>query len=113
MPPIVRPSATALDALTGTGSCGAPEDGAYQGRCGFGPRMPLLAISRFAKVNYVDHSTSDQSSLLRFIEDNWNLGRIGDQSSDEEAGSLMQMFEFQDGGHAGKLFLDADTGQPQ
>jgi phospholipase C len=113
MPPIMSQSNTALDALTGPGACGAAADGAYQGRCGFGPRTPFLLISRFAKVNYVDHTTSDQSSTLKFIEDNWGLGRIGDQSFDATAGSVMQMFEFQDGGHASKLFLDPQTGQPQ
>jgi len=113
MPPIMSQSSTPLDALTGPNACGAPGDGAYQGRCGFGPRLPFLVISRFAKVNFVDHSTTDQSSTLKFIEDNWKLGRIGDQSFDETAGSLLPMLEFQDGGHASKLFLDPDTGQPQ
>jgi len=42
----------------------------------------------------VDHSVTDQSSILRFIEDNWELGRIGDQSFDERAGSLLNLFDF-------------------
>ena len=45
MPPIVSPSATPADALTGTGSCGVPKAGEYAGRCGYGPRLPLLLIS--------------------------------------------------------------------
>jgi phospholipase C len=36
---------------------------------------------------------SDQSSVLRFIEDNWNLGRIGG-STDVIAGTLNNMFDF-------------------
>ncbi len=60
----------------------------YQGRCGFGPRLPLLVISPYAKANYVDHTLTDQTSILKFIEDNWNTGRIGDDSFDEKAGSL-------------------------
>jgi phospholipase C len=35
------------------------------------PRLPLLVISPFAKRNYVDSTMTDQSSILRFI-DNWN-----------------------------------------
>jgi phospholipase C len=56
---------------------------------------------------------TDQTSILRFIEDNWNLGRIGGTSFDAIAGSLLNLFEFEDGGEARKLFLDPATGRPQ
>ena len=85
--------------------------GAYQGRCGYGPRLPLLVISPWAKVNFVDHSVTDQTSILRFIEDNWDLGRIGDQSFDEQAGSLVNLFEF-GSPSAKRLFLNPTTGEP-
>jgi phospholipase C len=68
-------------------------------------------ISPWAKVNFVDHSVTDQTSILRFIEDIWDLGWIGDQSFDERAGSLMNMFDFRRPG-ATKLLLDAVTGEP-
>jgi phospholipase C len=68
---------TAADALTAPRSCGTAATGAAQGRCGYGPRLPLLVVSPFAKRNFVDHTVTDQSSILRFIEDNWQLGRIG------------------------------------
>jgi phospholipase C len=42
--PIVSQSNTAEDALTGAGSCGTAKAGAYEGRCGYGPRLPLLVI---------------------------------------------------------------------
>jgi phospholipase C len=109
MPPIVSPSSTADDALAGAGSCGNGTNNAYQGRCGYGPRQPLLVISPYAKVNYVDHSVTDQSSILRFIEDNWNLGRIGDNSMDAVAGTLNGMFNFSSPS-AAALFLDPTTG---
>jgi phospholipase C len=105
----VSTSSTAQDGLTGPGQCGTAVEGAYQGRCGYGPRLPLLVISPFAKRNYVDHGVTDQSSILRFIEDNWNLGRIGDQSFDAIAGSLDAMFDF-DGWRRPRLFLDPATG---
>ncbi|HZC80609.1 MAG TPA: alkaline phosphatase family protein, partial [Nitrospiraceae bacterium] len=110
MPPIVSQSNTEEDALAGPGSCGQPVAGAFQDRCGYGPRLPLLVISPFAKVNFVDHSITDQSSILRFIEDNWNLGRIGDQSLDEKAGSLENLFDFSTDQRAQRLFLDPTTG---
>jgi phospholipase C len=113
MSPIVSQSNTPDDALTGAGSCGTAPAGTYQDRCGYGPRLPLLVISPFAKVNFVDHAITDQSSILRFIEDNWSLGRIGDQSFDALAGPLNNMFDFNHGeGHADKLFLNDSTGQP-
>jgi len=60
--------------------------GGYQTRCGYGPRQPLLVISPFAKRNFVDHTVTDQSSVLRFIEDNWETGRIGNSLSTRRQG---------------------------
>jgi len=111
--PVVNQSNdSAYDALTGPGTCGSAKDGAYLDRCGYGPRLPLMVVSPWAKVNYVDHSVTDQSSILRFIEDNWHLGRIGDQSFDAKAGSLDGMFNFAGRRHAHRLFLDPSTGEP-
>ena len=118
MGPIVNQSQDpSADALSPTG-CGTRADdphtlGGYQDRCGYGPRQPLLVISPFAKANYVDHTVTDQSSILRFIEDNWGTGRIGNFSFDAKAGSLGNMFSFSqrgDEGEARKLFLDPATG---
>ncbi len=102
------------DALTAAGQCGtkAPAGG-YQGRCGYGPRLPLLVISPWAKSNFVDHSTTDQSSILQAIEQNWGLPSIGDASFDQRAGSLVDMFNFSDGGgNTPPLGLDPSTGEP-
>jgi phospholipase C len=57
---------------TVTNSAGQPENG----RCGFGPRLPLLVISPYAKASFVDHTMSDQASIPNFIEYNWGLGDI-------------------------------------
>jgi len=92
--PILTQSSTSDDDLTGPGACGNGSGTPYQGRCGYGPRLPLLVISPYSKVNYVDHTVTDQSSILRFIEDNWNLGRIGDSSADAIAGPINGMFNF-------------------
>ena len=110
MPPVIIQSSTTDDNLTGAGACGDGASATYQGRCGYGPRMPLLVISPYAKVNFVDHAVTDQSSILRFIEDNWGLGRVGDASSDAFAGSVLNMFDFQNGGPAKAVFLDPATG---
>ena len=119
MAPIVNQSqnVSGHDVLIATG-CGLRADtqhtmGGYQDRCGYGPRLPLLVVSPFAKSNFVDHTLTDQSSILRFIEDNWQTGRIGNFSMDEKAGSLLNMFAFPPsgpGGGANKLFLNPTTG---
>jgi phospholipase C len=116
MGPIVNQSNVSDDQLLGPGNCGVAKpidaSGTIQnGRCGYGPRLPLLVISPFAKRNYVDHSVSDQSSILRFIEDNWNLGRIGNGSTDAIAGTLNGMFDFDRDHHGRRLILDPATGQ--
>jgi phospholipase C len=113
MPPIMNTSQTSADALTGEGQCGMrpPRLAGYQGRCGYGPRLPFLVISPWSRVNFVDHTLTDQSSVIRFIEDNWQLGRIGDGSFDELAGPITGMFDFHQR-HARKLFLDRETGLP-
>src|SRR5882724_12308305 len=65
---------------------GKPAAGGYADRCGYGPRTPLLVVSPWAKTNHVDHTLTDQTSVLKFVEDNWGLGRIGDASYDVKAG---------------------------
>jgi phospholipase C len=108
--PIVNTSSRYDRLLGKDGLCGRPPTSAYQDRCGYGPRLPFLIISPYAKVNYVDHSVTDQTSIIRFIEDNWDLGRIGNQSFDVKAGSILNMFNSTTNHHAPKLFLDNSTG---
>jgi phospholipase C len=82
-----------------------------QGRCGYGPRIPLLVISPFTKENFVNHTLTDQSSILRFIEDNWGTGPIGNGSFDAVAGSLNNMFDCSNHAFGGRsLFLNPVTG---
>ncbi len=112
---IVNQSNVSDDQLLGPGNCGSPKandvsGGTQNGRCGFGPRLPLLVVSPWAKQNFIDDTITDQSSILRFVEDNWDLGRIGSGSTDAIAGALNNMFEFSGGPKAGKLILDPATG---
>jgi phospholipase C len=119
MGPIVNQSQTSADALTAPGQCGSSANTALagynvehaQGRCGYGPRLPLLVISPYAKGNYVDHVVTDQSSILRFIEDNWLGGQRITGSFDALAGTLNGMFDFKGGAsNKGLYLLDPITG---
>jgi phospholipase C len=120
---IVNQSTTADDMLTGNGQCGTgtetalpgPSGAAHaQGRCGYGPRLPLMLISSYAKHNFVDHTLTDQSSIIRFVEDNWLGGkRIGSGSFDAVAGSVNNMFDFSHRDDRGEFVLNPNTGEPK
>jgi phospholipase C len=131
MPPIVNPSSNPnVDTLNGPGVCNngfqqgtptpaIPLNGAFGqpawGRCGYGTRIPLLIISPWAKKNFVDHTLTDQTSVLRFIEDNWlNGARIQPGASfDTIAGTIENMFDFTTNRKdKGILILNPATGAP-
>lgn len=48
---------------------------------GLGFRVPAIVISPYAKSGYVSHNTYEFGSILRFIEDNWRLPRLGTTDS--------------------------------
>ncbi|MGZ4198195.1 MAG: phospholipase C [Solirubrobacteraceae bacterium] len=129
---VTNPSLSPADNLTNTtftpptsGQCGpspqkkAPLAG-EQGRCGFGPRLPLLVISPYARVNHVDRNLTDQASILDFIEYNWRLPGIPGSADrvlsklDRKQGrsfDLAGMFEVKHP-RAEKLILNPATGEP-
>jgi len=81
---------------------------------GYGPRLPLIVVSPWAKQNFVDNTLTDQSSIIRFIEDNWLGGqRIGNRSFDAIANSITQMFKFTAPRNNGVLFLNPTTGEKE
>ncbi|MFF7559850.1 phospholipase C [Streptomyces pseudovenezuelae] len=81
--------------------------GGYADRCGPGTRQPLLVVSPYSKVNTIDHTATEQTSITKFIENNWHTGRIGDASFDQRAGSLTGMFDFRHP-HDKQVLLNAD-----
>ncbi len=122
MGPIVNQSSSPADTLNGAGSCGTGTTSALtgpgtgsapvQGRCGYGPRLPLLVVSPWAKQNFVDHTVTDQTSIIRFVEDNWLNGtRIGSGSFDGIANSISNMLQFTKANKK-TLILDPNSGQP-
>jgi len=121
--PIVNTSATSADALTGSGFCGTgdtalpgvnPATTHAQGRCGHGPRQPLLVISPWARRNFVDHTLTDQTSVIRFIEDNWLKGqRIKQGSYDTIANSISSLFDFRQVPYTTPYLLNEETGEPK
>jgi phospholipase C len=122
MGPIVNSSVGPVDALNGDGICGdgkailpgvAPSTHHALGRCGYGPRLPLLVISPWARSNYVDSSVTNIASITRFIEDVFLDGRrIGGGSFDAIPGTLNAMLDFSKPPNLTPLILDERTGHP-
>jgi phospholipase C len=59
---------------------------------GFGFRVPMLVVSPYAKQGYVSHTQYEFGSILKFVEDNWKLGRLG--TTDVRANSIEDVFDF-------------------
>jgi phospholipase C len=138
--PILNPSHSVADNLTntvfdvaddGTSGLCLPARGTRrhdprplageQGRCGFGPRLPMLVISPWAKANYIDHDLSDQASIINFVEYNWYLPGIHG-SFDQALGwldhhegvkfDLGGMFDFNAPPNTAPYILQPTTGEP-
>jgi phospholipase C len=84
-------------------------------RCGYGSRLPLLVISPWTRENYVSHNVTDQSSVVKFIEDNWLGGRsTGPGSFTRIAGSLDApggVLDFWARPHFDPVILDPTSGE--
>jgi phospholipase C len=111
-------SASAIPTSGVCGIAGGAAGGASAPRCGYGIRLPFLVISPWAKTNFVDHTVTDQTSSLAFIEYNWSLGSIDPTptpisqggSFDQAAGSILNMFDFDDQPNLRRLILNDSTG---
>ncbi|HSS69814.1 MAG TPA: alkaline phosphatase family protein [Casimicrobiaceae bacterium] len=56
---------------------------------GDGTRIPLIAVSPFAKKGHVDHTYYDHASVLKFIERNWKLPPLSEASRDNLPNPVM------------------------
>ncbi|MFB9870070.1 phospholipase C [Acetobacter farinalis] len=106
------------DQLNGPGRCGTgtPFAGVkgkpVNGRCGPGTRTPFILISPWARTNAISHTQITQSSITRFIEDNWlNSQRLGGGSFDAVAHDISDLFDFTAPPRLAPLFLDPETGE--
>lgn len=68
----------------------APPQLDYQG---LGFRVPMLIVSPYAKQGVVSNTQYEFGSIVKFVEDNWNLGRLG--TTDVRANSIDDAFDFQ------------------
>jgi len=50
---------------------------------GTGPRIPMIAVSRYSTGGHISHVYNEHSSFVKFIERNWRLkGTLSDRSRD-------------------------------
>jgi phospholipase C len=49
---------------------------------GDGTRIPMIAVSKYAKPGFVDHTYYDHASIAKFVERNWRLGPLSARSRD-------------------------------
>jgi phospholipase C len=61
---------------------------------GLGFRVPLIVVSPFAKRGYVSHAQYEFGSILKFIEENWDLPSLGGAATDQRANSISDIFDF-------------------
>ena len=84
---------------------------------GDGPRIPMIAVSKYSRGGKIVHSYSDHASVLKFIERNWFLKPVTNRSRDNlpnpvqtsahpyvptnmpAISDLFEMFDFSQGGH--------------
>ena len=60
---------------------------------GFGPRVPMLVISPWVKRGHISHTTLEFSSVLKFIEERFDLDALTER--DEDANDLIDSFDFE------------------
>lgn len=59
---------------------------------GYGPRVPLLVISPYAKPGYITHQVGDLTAMLKFIEERFNLPYL--TARDHDTGDMSDAFNF-------------------
>lgn len=64
----------------------------YQDYLGLGPRVPLLIISPYAKPGYISHTVYEFGTVLKFIEETFNLPSLG--TRDQTSNDPMDSFDF-------------------
>ncbi|MGA8575416.1 MAG: alkaline phosphatase family protein [Candidatus Cybelea sp.] len=65
---------------------------AQHGFGGLGFRVPALIISPYAKAGYISQTNYEFGSILKYIENNWNLGSLG--TTDKTSASIVDCFDY-------------------
>lgn len=77
---------------------------------GYGFRVPALLVSPYAKRGFIDSTQLDYTSILHFIEQNWNLKPL--TARDARAQSIAAGFDFQQAPRPGVLTASTRSSTP-
>jgi phospholipase C len=58
----------------------------------YGFRVPMIVVSSYARQHYISHVDHDFGSILKFIEEKFDLGSLG--FADSRADNLSDCFDF-------------------
>jgi phospholipase C len=59
---------------------------------GYGFRVPSILVSPYARKGHIDHTLLDHTSILKFIEENWNIPPLAQR--DAKANNFKSAFDF-------------------
>jgi phospholipase C len=59
---------------------------------GLGFRVPAIIVSPYAKPGYISQTDYEFGSIIKYIEQNWNLGSLG--TTDQRAKSIIDSFDY-------------------
>jgi phospholipase C len=59
---------------------------------GYGFRVAALLVSPYARQGHIDHTLLDHTSILKFIEENWNIPPLAER--DAKANNFTSAFDF-------------------
>jgi phospholipase C len=59
---------------------------------GLGFRVPALLVSPYARMGHIDHTQLEHTSILKFIEENWDIPPLAER--DAKANNFISAFDF-------------------
>jgi phospholipase C len=77
---------------------------------GLGFRVPAMLVSPYARMGHVDHTLLEHTSVLKFIEANWNIPPLA--TRDAKANNFTSAFDFSTGPRP-PVFIPATREAPQ
>jgi phospholipase C len=66
----------------------------YEDIYGLGPRVPFIIISPYAKPGYISHTQYEFASIIKFVEERFNLPSLGQRDANPDLNDMTDSFDF-------------------
>lgn len=66
----------------------------YDDIYGLGPRVPFMIISPYAKPGYISHTQYEFASIIKFVEERFNLPSLGQRDANPGLNDTTDSFDF-------------------